>query len=123
MATAIIIVSAVFFAGMGVVAMVTPDGTMKPFGTVLPQSTARAEIRAVYGGFGLAIAAVLGYAAATPGPVRTGILLTVGAAMAGMAIGRVVSAFIDDRTPFYPNWFYALVEVVIAAPLFFVACG
>lgn len=123
MATVIIIVAAVFFAGMGVLALVTPDGTMKPFGTLLPQSTARSEVRAVYGGFGLAIAAVLGYAAATPGPVRTGILLTVGAAMAGMAVGRVVSAVVDERTPFYPNWFYALVEVGIAAPLLFVACG
>jgi short-subunit dehydrogenase len=56
-----------------------------------------------------------------PGPVRTGILITVGAALAGMAFGRLVSAVFDERTPFYPNWFYCLVEAVAAAALFWAA--
>jgi hypothetical protein len=34
---------------------------------------------------------------------------------------RVVSAVVDDRTPFYPNWFYFIVEAVVAAALFEVA--
>ena len=70
----------------------------------------------MYGGFGLAIAAVLVYASRAP-EARTGVLITVGVALAGMAVGRVVSVF-DGRTPFYPNWFYCLVEAVAAAALF-----
>ena len=47
-----------------------------------------------------------------------GILITVGAALAGMAFGRLVSAVLDERTAFYPNWFYCLVEAAAAAALF-----
>jgi hypothetical protein len=52
------------------------------------------------------------------GEVRAGIVITVGAALAGMAFGRIVSAVIDSRTAFYPNWFYCLVEIIAAAALF-----
>jgi hypothetical protein len=34
-----------------------------------------------------------------------------------MAFGRLVSAVIDGRTPFYPNWFYCIVEAIAAAAL------
>jgi hypothetical protein len=52
------------------------------------------------------------------GDFRKGVLITVGAALAGMAFGRLVSAVVDDRTAFYPNWFYCLVEALAAAALF-----
>ena len=58
---------------------------------------------------------MLAYAAVAAGDVRKGILITVGVALAGMAFGRIVSAVIDDRTAFYPNWFYCLVEIIAAA--------
>jgi hypothetical protein len=45
-------------------------------------------------------------------------LITVGAALAGMAFGRLAAAVLGDRTAFYPNWFYFLVEVAAAAALF-----
>jgi hypothetical protein len=44
-------------------------------------------------------------------------LVTVGAALAGMAFGRIVSAVVDSRTAFYPNWFYCLVEAIAASAL------
>ena len=80
-------------------------------------ATSRSEVRAVYGGFGLAMASVLAYAAVAAGPHRSGILLAVGMALAGMAFGRVVSAVVDGRTAFYPNWFYFGVEAFAAAAL------
>ena len=120
MAFAVIIVVAVFFLGMGVYALAAPAALVRPFGITLDQSTSRSEVRAVYGGFSLAIAGVLALAAVQPGH-RTGILMTVGSALAGMALGRIVSAVIDARTPFYPNWFYCLVEIIAAAALFAVA--
>ena len=71
----------------------------------------------MYGGFGLAIAGVLAYAAADA-DARAGILLAVGAALAGMAFGRLVSAVVDERMASYPNWFYCIVEAIAAAALF-----
>jgi hypothetical protein len=118
-AVAVIGVIAVFFLGMGVYALAAPAALVRPFGITLGESASRSEVRAVYGGFGLAIAGVLAYAALEDG-VRTGILVTVGAALAGMAFGRLASAALGDRTAFYPNWFYCLVETVAAAALFVV---
>ena len=118
MTIAVIAVIAVFFAGMGMYALAAPAALVRPFGTTLGGAASRSEVRAVYGGFGLAIAGVLAYAAVAEGDVRKGILITVGVALAGMAFGRLVSAVVDDRTAFYPNWFYCLVEAVAAAALF-----
>jgi Domain of unknown function (DUF4345) len=117
-AIAVIAVIGVFFAGMGVYALAAPAALIRPFGTTLGGPASRSEIRAVYGGFGLAIAGVLVFAIVEQGDIRTGILITVGAALAGMAFGRIVSAVVDDRTAFYPNWFYFVVESVAAAALF-----
>ena len=119
MVAVVIVLGAVFFAGMGVYSLATPARLVAPFAIELGNATSRAEVRAVYGGFGLAIAAMLIVALTAP-ELRTGILLTVAAALAGMAFGRVVSA-LDGRTRFYPNWFYFLVESVAAAALFVVA--
>jgi hypothetical protein len=117
-AIAVIAVIGVFFAGMGLYALAAPAALIRPFGTTLGGAASRSEIRAVYGGFGLAIAGVLAYTAVAGGEVRAGILITVGAALAGMAFGRLASAVLGDRTAFYPNWFYFLVEAVAAAALF-----
>jgi hypothetical protein len=117
---AVIAVIGVFFAGMGCYALAVPTAIIRPFGITLGGAAARSEVRAVYGGFGLAIAGVLGYAAVNS-DVRAGILIAVGAALAGMAFGRLVSAVLDERTAFYPNWFYCLVEAVAAAALFAVS--
>jgi hypothetical protein len=117
-AVAVIGVIAVFFLGMGVYALAAPAALVRPFGIALGEPASRSEVRAVYGGFGLAIAGVLGYAAVADGDLRKGILIAVGAALAGMAFGRVAAVVFGDRTGFYPNWFYCLVEAVAAAALF-----
>jgi hypothetical protein len=119
--TAVIGVIAVFFLGMGIYALAAPAALVRPFGTTLGGDASRSEVRAVYGGFGLAIAAVLAYAIAADGDLRKGIVITVGAALAGMAFGRVAAALLGDRTAFYPNWFYCLVETAAAAVLFAVS--
>lgn len=119
MVAAVIVAAAVFFAAMGVYALAAPDRVVSPFDVTLGSATARSEVRAVYGGFGLAIAVVLAVALAEP-DLRAGIVITVAAALAGMALGRLVSAA-EGRTRFYPNWFYFLVESVAAAALLAVA--
>lgn len=119
--TVVIAFVGVFFLGMGVYALAAPRAILRPFDHTLTSASSRAEVRGVYGGFGVAIAAVLAYAAFAPAQVRTGVLITVGAALAGMAVGRALSAVFDERTPFYPNWFYFLVEVIGAGILFWAA--
>ena len=121
MSVAVILVIAVFFLGMGVYALAAPAALIRPFGVTLESPVSRSEVRAVYGGFGLAIAAVLGYAGFRGGDVGKGILITVGVALIGMALGRMVSAVVDMRTPFYPNWFYCIVEAVAGGALFVVS--
>jgi hypothetical protein len=108
----------VFFLGMGAYALAAPTALIRPFGIRLTEAGARYEVRAVYGGFGLAMAAVLAVAALDLGSLRGGIMVAVGAALAGMAVGRVVSAVLDERTAFYPTWFYGVVETVGAVALF-----
>lgn len=119
MASVVITVVAVFFLGMGLYGLAAPASLIRPFGVVLDRPEARAEVRAVYGGFGVAIAGVLGYGLLQP-QVRIGILLTVAVALAGMALGRVIAALCGDRTSFYPNWFYCLVEAAASVALLLV---
>ncbi|WP_406274772.1 DUF4345 domain-containing protein [Nocardia sp. NBC_00881] len=106
---------------MGGYALAAPAALIRPFGIMLTEPRARYEVRAVYGGFGLAMAAVLAVAALDPGSLRSGIMVAVGAALAGMALGRVLAAALDERTAFYPNWFYCAVEAIAATALFLTA--
>lgn len=118
--TVVIVLAAVFFVGMGFFALARPAALIRPFGIALPVAESRAEVRAVYGGFGLAIAGMLALAA-TGHPAREGILITVAAALGGMAFGRLVSGAVDRPKAFYPNWFYFVVEVVGAVALLWAA--
>ena len=114
MREAVLALGAVFFAGMGVSALVAPAALVRPFGLVASSATSRSEVRAVYGGFGLAVAGVLGWCAAGDDQLRTGAAWAVGIALAGMAAGRLISRLVDSPTAFYPIWFYFLVEAVMS---------
>lgn len=116
--TTIIVIAAVFFLGMGGYALIAPAALAKPFRIVVDAPESRSEIRAVYGGFGLAIAAVLAAAAFDADGIRTGAVITVAAALAGMALGRLLSRLADKATAFYPIWLYFWVEAIAAALLF-----
>jgi hypothetical protein len=116
MAEFIIAAVAVFFLAMGCVTLAVPEPALRPLGIEAVSSAGRAEIRAVYGGFGLAMAGVLTLAVFDEG-YRPGVVLTVAAALGGMALGRVLSAVLGDRTSFYPNWLYFFVEAGAAVAL------
>lgn len=121
MRTVVLAAVGVFFAGMGIYALVAPALLARPLGLVVDSAISRSEIRAVYGGFGFAIAGLLGWAAAGTGDLRSGAAVTVGVALAGMAAGRVLSRLVDNATAFYPIWFYFLVEAIGAAVVLVVA--
>ncbi|WP_158881111.1 DUF4345 family protein [Amycolatopsis anabasis] len=117
MAAALIGIVAVFFLGMGVLGLAAPGALVRPFGIELTAAEARTEVRAVYGGFGVAIGALLALAAADAGGLRTGVAVSVAVALGGMAFGRLVARFADRPARFYPVWFYFWVEVVCAGLL------
>lgn len=117
MNTAVIVLVAVFFLGMGVFGLAAPATLIKPFGITLSSAEARTEVRAVYGGFGVAIAFLLACAAADIAGLRPGAVIAVGIALAGMAFGRLVGRMTDRPARFYPSWFYFWVESVGAAAL------
>ncbi len=110
-----IFVAAAFFLAMGIVALISPAMVARQFQVMSLTSVGRNEVRAVYGGFGVAVAAALIYAAGDhrAGP---GIVLAVAIALAGMAAGRLVSALIDRTFGSFSMLFFA-VECLLAVLL------
>ncbi|GAA0998768.1 DUF4345 domain-containing protein [Acrocarpospora macrocephala] len=111
MANSVIAVMAVFFLGMGVYGLVAPAALIRPFRMVADSAEARSEVRAVYGGFGVAVAGALVAALADAGGIRRGVLVTVALALLGMALGRLVARAVERSSGFYPCWFYFWVEL------------
>ncbi|HWD82063.1 MAG TPA: DUF4345 domain-containing protein [Kribbella sp.] len=115
-----IVAVAVFFAGMGLYGLVAPGALVRPFGIEVGGANGRGEVRAVYGGFGVAVAALL-VVAAFDDRIRRGAVIAVAVALVGMAAGRLVGCLVDRPRGFYPNWFYFGVEVLLGAVLWLAA--
>ena len=116
MVSLLIIVVAVFFLGMGIIALWRPALVLGLFGTAVTTSEGRSEVRAVYGGYGVAMGVLLTGSLAAP-RFRSGILLCVAVAMLGMAIGRLISFGIDGRAGFYPLLFLGVEAALFASLL------
>lgn len=117
------IVVGIGFACMGVAALARPMLIAAQFGATADSSDARTEIRAVYGGFGVAMAVLLIVAALQSGNTRDGVALTVGVALGGMAIGRLIGMTIERPRGWYPTITYLIIEVVAAVALVALAAG
>ena len=115
LATLLVIAVAGFFLAMGLVALWSPERIVAYFGIRSLTIDGRNEVRAVYGGFGVAIAILLAASLALS-DLRSGILLTVAIALLGMALGRVASSARDGLPGFHPRLFFA-VELVLAGAL------
>jgi hypothetical protein len=113
----LVAVVAIFFAGMGAAALVRPAFIWAPFGVAPTTPASRNEIRAVYGGFGIAIAILLVVADAGSAGYRDGVLVAIAVALAGMAAGRIVGLVVEPRgARGYPALF-GVIEVALAAAL------
>lgn len=104
---------ACLFAVMGVGALVAPDRITEQFGNPPLSVAGRNEVRAVYGGFGIATAGML-IVATVVAELRVGVAAAIAVALIGMAAGRLVSAVIDRSLPARPL-LYLGVEVVAGA--------
>ena len=117
MTDAVVLIVAAGFAAMGLGALARPAAVLAPFGVAVETPAGRNEVRAVYGGFGLAVAALLCVAAIGEPATAEGIVVTVAVALAGMAGGRLVSAASEPPGGVFPVWTYFAIEVVAAALL------
>ncbi len=117
MASLLVIAVAVFFLGMGTVALWRPALVLDLFGTAVTTSEGRNEVRAVYGGYGVATGALLAGSLAMSTSLRSGVLLCVAVALLGMAIGRLVSFGIDGRAGFFPLLFLGVEAALFASLL------
>jgi len=95
MSTISIVVVASLMALMGVCGIITPVRFLRFVGSETLGRDGRNEVRAVYGGFGLMMGGILLYAVQETA-YQPGILLCMGLALAGMAIGRIIS-IVPDR--------------------------
>jgi len=89
-----ITIVALGFLGMGLTGLIRPSYVVGIFGLKPDTPDARNEVRAVYGGFGVAIAALLWSTFAIP-DIRGGVIISVAVALAGMATGRLIATVIE----------------------------
>ena len=118
LASALVIGVALFFALMGVYALVRPERVVAIFGTPGLTVDGRNEIRAVYGGFGVAVAAVLWVSLRAPA-WGAGVVLAIALALLGMAGGRLVSLAVDRGLGGYPALF-GVIELALGGSLLWV---
>jgi len=114
---AVVLVVAAAFAAMGVGAMARPGLVLAQFGVAVDTVDGRNEVRAVYGGFGLAIGALLAVAALADPATADGIVVAVAVALGGMAVGRLIGSAVERPTSAYPVWVYFAIELSAAAAL------
>jgi hypothetical protein len=117
MSDVLVLIIAAGFAAMGLAALARPREVLAQFGVAVDTPDGRNEVRAVYGGFGLAVAALLAVAAVGDPSTSEGIVVAVAFALAGMAGGRLVSGALERPRTAYPVWVYFLIEVVGATAL------
>lgn len=121
MRDAAILFVAAGFAGMALLALARPASVLEQFGVEVVSVEGRNEVSAVYGGFGLAVAALLAVAAIGEPATQEGIVVAVGFSLVGMAGGRVFAAVRELPRGIYPVWVYFAIEVGSAALLFLAA--
>lgn len=89
-------VAAAAFTGMGLLALAAPSVIPRRMGLAILDETGRSEVRAVYGGFGLVVAASLVTGDAT---ARAAARRWAGRALLGMAAGRAADTAITRDVP------------------------
>lgn len=107
---------AAFFLAMGLVALAAPARIPQTFGIVVNTPEGRTEVRAVYGGFGVTIGALI-VAATMLDDIRTGVYIAGGVSLFGMAGGRVVSLLVGEPSPLWPTWAFCALELALGGVL------
>jgi hypothetical protein len=112
----LLVVPGLFMIGMGVVSLIRPQFTIGLFVMTPERPAARAEVRAVYGGYGIAVGALLLVAPQLGVDVARGVAIEMAVSLGGMAVGRLVASLLE-RQPLYPTWVLTGVELGLAGLL------
>lgn len=91
---------ALFFLFMGLQAILLPESLGNIVGFSLDVDRGPNEMRAVYGGFGLAMAGMAWWAVFQT-PVAEPYLIALAIALFGMAGGRIISLIIEREIPLF----------------------
>ncbi len=114
-------ITSLCFLAMGVLALADPDRFLGPLGLRCENRSGRNEVRAVYGGYGIAMAGVCAVALANPA-LRPGLTGVLAAALLGMVAGRLWSVIVD-RGACRLMWGALAVELSLACLLVAIATG
>jgi hypothetical protein len=101
------------YAAIGAVAALAPARVPELFGGTAGTPEARTEIRAVYAGIPLALAASLTGARGST-PADDAVLHTVAAASAGMAAARLAGCLVERRLTAWPTGAFLALEAALA---------
>ena len=112
-----LLIGIVLFAAMGGTLIMWPEALARVTNQEPTTPESRSEIRAVYGGFGIAIALAL-FVAMVYSDFRGGIMFTVGLALIGMAAGRGYAAWLERPTSNI-IWGLLAAEALIGLMIFF----
>ncbi len=104
------------FAAMGAALLWQPQYLTQLTKLELSTPESRNEVRAVYGGFGVAMALAL-FIALVWTPLRGGITMTIGLALIGMAAGRGYSGWLEPPSAII--WGFCAAEALLGFMLFF----
>ena len=104
------------YAAIGLVAALAPARVPALFGGAAGTPDARTEVRAVYAGIPLALAASLA-AASGSSAGDDAVLRTVGAASAGMAVARLAGCVAERRLTAWPSGAFLALEAALAVAL------
>lgn len=115
MANTLIYLTAVLYLIMGVLGIFQPMRILKMLSVTETSPEMRNEARAVYGGFGVAIATALFLATRLDG-LRIGVLFTVAISLLGMAVGRMISLLVERPSGKNPYIFLVL-EILLCVTL------
>ena len=101
---------ALLFLGMGMATLVKPALLSTTFGSDVTGRPWRNEIRAVYGGFGIAIAFGLVLVQTWLPEFKGGLFLAIALALLGMAFGRLIGFLLESGSG---HWtvFYFILEI------------
>lgn len=103
----VVSVIALMFLAMGLATLVKPGLLGITFGAEVSLPPWRNEIRAVYGGFGVATAALLFLVQSSFPEFQSGVYLAVAVALFGMALGRVIG-FAVERVKGWPVFYFGI---------------
>jgi hypothetical protein len=104
---------ALSFAFFGVWLLVRPTA-LRGVGVVAENADGRAELRAMYGGLELGIAAFLGLCLLRPDFTEPGLWLQL-VALGGIALGRLVGISLEKGGVGKTMWFFASLEILATA--------